>query len=991
MKKILKKLSLALVLAMAVSLIAPAAQTVEAAEEKTFTYAEQKTGDTVTTLVMDKGEKVDLKFNDVSNWRTYKYKWDSSNPKVAVVDSAGVVTAISNGVATIKLTISGGDGTKFKSVGVIVYVGLEQEVTIGTTSQDEIKSYTIEMGKTAVLKANGLKDNVGDRYEFDWTSTDTGVATINSSGVITPKAPGLTVICLSVKKVFSGEIMQATPIALLVTEKGAYVPTVIPTPTSNPLATVTPAPTNKPAATSTPIPSVIPTATVTPVPSDAYTPYTVKLESDRSILLTFSSKVDYNITDITLYKLITAGNAVVPVKCEIANVTADSTGKLLQVTSVNPMSNGDKYLVKAGTADTEGTTFNVYIGEPNRMEITYECLGKEGVAYAYDDVAAIDVPVNLSYRLYYGTIDVTDTYSDRGYITFDFVSNQYYENVSLSGNTLTFYAPNVSTVIAGKFTYYADNGNPKEINTTVYVRSAKLPAYGISRVVSTTIIDTNDTSLTKIDWDKTTNQIVANSEESKVVALIADTYGNYYTTDERGVDKSKKIYSINDTEQLFYKCGYGIEFSAADQNQILIAPDGTMYPIKATNNAVILVTLTNNGLNGVGNANKNIGAYQIKVLEESKLTSLTFEKTGVTLATSALVGYENRFCTTDVKILLKDQYGNKWNGYYDLELSSTITDVNNALDGSSYAPARLDGNTLHIDATNIKRVTNRASVSFVITEKSTNRKATITVKLQTPTAVNNSISVNGWSLGLQDSKIVLGDQDNDELAQYVTIESFKLSNNGVKVGLYDDLKILETSNYSFTTSNCHADEIYVLVKGPDNKVVAAAENENTIGVYVDEVNHCVKVNVAAPETSGSLIQKLLPAGTYSITATRIINVGTVVQKATQTVNFTVVDNTKDVTFRSLKSISTPLTVSGNNDLAGAKAIVESVLNFNLGGEAWTTMNANMITNVTYVKNGNKLFIKKVEFAVPINSNELYTMSYKKTCEVNKTITIGVSQ
>ena len=131
MKKQFKKLALAVVFALTVSFIAPAARVVDAATTKTFTYSEQKTSDPVTTLVMDKGEKVDLKFDGVSNWKTYKYKWASSNTKVAVVDSTGMITAIGQGVATIKLTISGGDGTQYKSTGVTVHVGLEQSVSIG--------------------------------------------------------------------------------------------------------------------------------------------------------------------------------------------------------------------------------------------------------------------------------------------------------------------------------------------------------------------------------------------------------------------------------------------------------------------------------------------------------------------------------------------------------------------------------------------------------------------------------------------------------------------------------------------------------------------------------------------------------------------------------------------------------------------------------------------------------------------------------------------
>ena len=60
MKKQFRKLSLAVIFAMAVSMIAPAAHVAEAATTKTFTYAEQQTGDTVITLVMNKGEKAQV-------------------------------------------------------------------------------------------------------------------------------------------------------------------------------------------------------------------------------------------------------------------------------------------------------------------------------------------------------------------------------------------------------------------------------------------------------------------------------------------------------------------------------------------------------------------------------------------------------------------------------------------------------------------------------------------------------------------------------------------------------------------------------------------------------------------------------------------------------------------------------------------------------------------------------------------------------------------
>ncbi len=992
MKKTFKKLSLALIFAMAVSMIAPAAQVAEAATTKTFTYAEQVTGDTVTTLVLNKGEKVDLKFNGVSNWKTYKYKWVSSNTKVAVVDSAGVITALSEGVATIKLTVSGGDGTKYTSTGVTVYVdSIEQEVTIGTSNKEEIKSYTMEMNQKIALKANGIKDNVGDRYEFNWSSTDTSVATINEKGIITPVAPGLSVIQLTVKKVFSGEEFEATPIALLVKGEGeAPAATATPTPTKKPDATATPAPTQKPNATATPTPTATatPTPTVTPVPSDEYVGYSVTLKSDKELLLTFDQKVDYTTTDIQLYQLITAGNTVIPVKWEVANVTSDSTGRQLSVVPVIPFTNGEKYMVKAGSADVNGSTVNVVIGEPNRIEITYKCLGTEGVAYAYDSTSAIDVPVELSYRLYYGNIDVTETYADRGYMSYTFAANKYYDNVVIGDKTLHFYAPNVSAVIAGTYTYYNDQGYSKDLTGTVAIRSTKLPAYGIVGVVKTTLVDD---SVTKIDWDNTTAQTVANTDNVKLVAMLSDTYGNYFVTDERGVDKENNIYSINDYDQMFSKFGYGVEFSAADQNQIIVASDGSLFAFKALSKTVIIITLTNNGLNGTGSYTKNIGASQITVLEESRLNTIIADNTRVTLATSALAGYDSRFCETDVELSFLDQYGEKWSGTTNLEVSSSLREVHNALDGSGLAPATISGTTLHINAKNIKAVTNAAAVPLVVTDITTNKRIVINVTLQNPIAANGIINVSAWSLGLPNDRISLGEPKEGEWLQYATIEAYKTSSNGIKVGLHEDLHVQTSANYAFTTSNCSAGQVYILVKGPDNKVVEMAENSTSLGVYVDNATNSVKVNVSAPISAGSLVQESLPMGVYTVTATRIVNVGTVVQKAVLTTSFTVEDNTKDVSFRAVKNVSTPLTVSGNDDQMGIKQVVANTLTFNLGGKAWNTMNSAMITNVEYVMQGNTVVIRKVEFAVPVDGTNPYGMSYIKSCEVNKAIKTGVFQ
>ncbi len=986
MKKQFRKLSLALVFAMAVSLIAPAVRVADAAEKKTFTYAEQITGDTVTTLVMDKGEKVDLKFIGVSNWKTYKYKWVSSNTKVAVVDTAGVVTAIGTGVATIKLTISGGDGTQYTSTGVTVYVGLDQSVTIGTSSEDEIKSYVIEMGKTATLKANGLKDNVGDRYSFDWSSTDTGVATISDEGVITPKAPGLTVIQLTVKKIFSGVTMKAAPIALLVTEEGSYVPvaTATPAPTKKPGATATP--TLKPTATPTPKVTTAPTAT--PAPSDQYVAYTATLEADNCLVLKFASPVTYNHSDISLYQMITAGSSTVEVKWEIASVTLNNSGTEVRIVPLHPFEDGEQYVVKAGSADP-GKTVKVKFGVPTRLDVSYECLGTPNVAYAYDEEIAIDVPVVLDYRLYYGNIDVTETYKNKGYVTYDFSSSSYEENVSLSGDELNFFAPNVSVVLSAVYTYYDDYGNEKEVKDVVPIRSTRLPNYSIqNRVVNWTIIDT--TKSDKIDWNKPVHQVISGTENAKLVAMVADSYGNFYVTDERGVDVANNIYSVYDYECLFAKFGYGIEFSAANEDQMIMNTDGTIYPYQAVNSAVVLVTLTDSGYNGGNYTTRTVGVCQMKILAESKLSTISAEETRVNLASQAIPGFEDRFCEAKVEILLKDQYGNDWTGEYDLELSSKIKAVNDALYGTS-SPAYLEGTTLVINAENIKSVTTTKSVGFVVTETNTNRKVTITATLQSPAMANGEIKVTGWDLEADTETIKLGELKKGELTQSVVIEAFKTSSNGIRVGLYDDLYVIDTTNYKFTSS-CKEGEVYVLVLGPDGKPVDETAGANSLGVYIDKANNCIKINVSAPANGGALALDSLAAGKYTVKATRIVEErSTTPRTTTLTASFTVEDNTKNITYRTVRNSKTSLDVAGDNDLRGMSEIIEELFIFDIDGKEWTEMTAEMITDVDYIINGSYVIVKSVEFAVPVEGSNSYTMTYKKTVSgINKSIRIGAN-
>lgn len=982
MKKQLRKLALALVFAMAVSMIAPATQVASAATKKTFTYAEQVTGDTVTTLVMDKGEKVDLKFNGVSNWKTFKYKWASSNTKVAVVDSAGVITAVGTGVATIKLTISGGDGTEYTSTGVTVYVGLDQEVTIGTATTAEIKSYTLGMGKSVVLKANGLKDNVGDRYTFTWSSTDTSVAKISDQGVVTAVAPGLTVIQLTVKKVFSGLEMKATPIALLVTGEG----------TSTPTATATPTPTQKPGTTATPTPTSTATPTVTPTPVVESGSYSVSVISDKSLLVTFGSAVSVTAENIEFSEVISTDSDDILIKEDIKTISWDDTGKKLTITTEDVLKTG-KYNIKIGSSDT-GKTFAVNIGVPNRMDIVYTCLGKEGVAYAYDDEVSIDVPVNLTYKLYYGNIDVTESYETSGYMSYELVSPTDSEYVMLDGEQVYFYAPKYTAIVRGTYTYYTESGVEKQIKDTVSMVSKEIGDYSVTHVANWTIIDT--TSNEAIDWDNPVKKVVAGKENFKVVALLADSYGFYYSTDERGVDKSKNIYSIDDDETLFALKGYSYSFNSSNDDAFFVDETGDLYTYQKASKATTYITLYNP--DEWTNGERNIGAWQFTILEESKLNSVKIEETSITLVTEAR-NHEERFCEADIVVTLYDQYNYKWTGDASLEVSSSVSAINNSIDSvASITKGDEDGEwILHVDAKSMASLSSKTSAVLTVTDDETKKKDTVTVYMKNPANSSGDIVVNGWAVGMKEDTITFGDGNLSEMDAQAEIELYQVSKTGsynvgyLLNGYLDEnnnvveIVLQKSKTQTFTASNCKAGQIYVLVTGPTGAVVDFADSSSDLGLWQNPSTGEVVMNVT--QYNGSTLT-YMDEGKYTVKVTKINKISnSTVTKVVKSTTFTVVDNTKDVTIAGYNGTRTSLSVSGTND-PEIKDIVLELFNFKLGDSAWTSITSDMITSVTYSEPvNNRIRITAIEFAVPADGNNS-TVTYQKKIKLNKSITIN---
>ena len=111
-------------------------------------------------------------------------EWTSGDPSVATVDDWGLVTAVANGPTIVTATAGSASGS------AKVTVGWPDSVAI------TIRDDTIGTGETVRLAATAFDEDglsMGDS-KFLWTSSDTSVARVDGSGLVTGRADGRAIV-----------------------------------------------------------------------------------------------------------------------------------------------------------------------------------------------------------------------------------------------------------------------------------------------------------------------------------------------------------------------------------------------------------------------------------------------------------------------------------------------------------------------------------------------------------------------------------------------------------------------------------------------------------------------------------------------------------------------------------------------------------------------------------------------------------------------------
>lgn len=335
--------------------------------------------------------------------------WKSSNTKVATVTSSGKVTAVANGTATITATAA--DGSK-KAASCKVTVNIPAPVKVTSVRLNKTSATLTAKGQTAALTAFVTPSNATNKT-VTWKSSNTGVATVTSTGKVTAVANGTATITATAAdgsgKSATCKITVNIPVSVTgvslnrtsatLTTKGQTVSltaTVAPSNATN--KSVTWSSSNTSVAT-------VSNGLVTAVGNGTATITVTTADGAKKATCTVTVKIPITVTDIRLNRTsatLTAKGQTVNLTATVAPSNADNKAVTWSSSNANvaTVSNGTVTAVSNGTAtitaaaaDGSGkkATCAITVNIPNNVENVSLAGGNSKICGLFYD----EIPANV--------------------------------------------------------------------------------------------------------------------------------------------------------------------------------------------------------------------------------------------------------------------------------------------------------------------------------------------------------------------------------------------------------------------------------------------------------------------------------------------------------------------------------------------------------------------------------------------------------------------
>ena len=370
--------------------------------------------------------------------------------------------------------------------------------------------------------------------------------------------------------------------------------------------------------------------------------------------------------------------------------------------------------------------------------------------------------------------------------------------------------------------------------------------------------------------NKVTITATAQSEVNNFAVRIDDTakkFDKAKDTNKIAVNETKvamfKIQNADNQEISDYS---KYTFESSDKSVLMLASNKV-----GTNNSIAITALKNGtAYILVKKDDKVVGSVAIDIVAERAVATLDVDKSAVTLSQDLTND------TKKVNVTLKDQYGDKWAGDYNLNVECLSTDAKNA-----------QGNTLTVNAVNA----NAASKYFTFTAK-TGKDVTF----------NATAEKGNYVYKISYKK------DNKEVAAKTVSVAVKKADVNAKVSAYR--LDIDNSNVDMKVDNDNKEKtINIQMIGVADGVDKEVENDATFTVkkadgtkiFVGNKNAETTTHAAISASTGSLVGKpviisggalavkQLDAGTYTVIAEKNIVENGTTKTVTISTSFTITD------------------------------------------------------------------------------------------------------